>query len=161
MEVAGEAGNLEFADDARVLGISEIEGVEGVDLAEGDDIAHIADEANRLDSFAVAQVADAADLDQFAVGLAQNPDERLRAPIPGVAARGDDPEVALVFAERELVAQIAGHGTRGVVGSAGVTQGEPMDRGMAGIPGPLPRVRVVVEDGDVGPRLGGDEDRVG
>ena len=63
-----------------VLGISEIEGVEGVDLAEGDDIADVADEANGLDSLAVAHVADAADLDQFAVGLAQNPDERLELP---------------------------------------------------------------------------------
>ena len=161
VEVAGEAGNLEFADDARVLGISEIEGVEGVDLAEGDDIADVADEANRLDSLAVTHVADAADLDQFAVGLAENPDKRLGAPIPGVAARGDDPEVAFVLAERELVAQIAGHGTRRGVGSASVAQGESMDRGVAGIPSLLPGVRVVFEDGDVGPRLGGDEDRVG
>ena len=69
MQVGRVAGDLELAEHARLRRVGEVERVERVDLPEGDDVARVADEAHRVDALALAEPADAADLDERAVAL--------------------------------------------------------------------------------------------
>ena len=77
VQVGGVAGDLQLAEHARPLGLREVERVERIDLAEGDDVAGVADEAHRVDALALAEAADAAGLDEVAAGGAQRRQVRL------------------------------------------------------------------------------------
>ena len=96
VQVGRIAGDLQLAEHARPLR-REVERVERVDLAEGDDVAGVADEADGVDALALAELADPARLDEGAAGRAQGGQERLglaaRAP-PGQALGADDAEDA-------------------------------------------------------------------
>src|SRR5215204_5389073 len=105
VQVGRVARDLQRAEHARALGQREVEGVERVDLAEGDDVAGVADEAHRVDALALPKPADPAGLDEGAARLAQRRQERLGlaagAP-PGRALGADDAEHAAVLGERPL-----------------------------------------------------------
>ena len=70
VQVGGVAGDLQLADDARVVGVGQVERVERVGLAERDDVADVADEADRVDPLAEAEAADLAALEQVPVAPA-------------------------------------------------------------------------------------------
>ena len=53
VQVGGVAGDLQLAEHARPLRLREVERVERVDLAEGDDVARVADEADGVDALAL------------------------------------------------------------------------------------------------------------
>ena len=59
MQVRGVARDLELAEHPRLRRVGEVDGVQRVDLPEGDDVARVADEAHRVDALALAEPADA------------------------------------------------------------------------------------------------------
>lgn len=63
VEVARVAGDLQLAEHLLGRrGVGEIDGVEGVGLAEGDEVGDVARVAHRVDPFAPTEVTDLADL---------------------------------------------------------------------------------------------------
>ena len=130
MQVAGESRDLEFAHHRWLGGVGEIDRVEGVDLAEGDHVAHVAGEAHRLHLFAPADVAHRADLGELAVGFGQHPHPALGVCAPAVAGGGHHPQVPGVLGQGELVVDLSGHAARGGVdGPRGVADVEAVDVG--------------------------------
>ena len=105
VQVGGVAGDLQLADDARAVGIGEVDRVERVGLAERDDVADVADEADGVDPLAAAEPADLAALDEVAAALAKRRDLALGLRRPSRPSwRAQD---ALVLRQRELVEQRA------------------------------------------------------
>ena len=62
VQVGRVAGQLELAEHARPRRVGDVDRVERVDLLERDDVRGRADEPDRVDALALAEVADAADL---------------------------------------------------------------------------------------------------
>ena len=156
VQVRREAEDLQLAAHPRLLRVGEVERVERVDLAEGDDVALLAEEAHGEDAFAAPESADPSDFIQL---LAEDRHEalalallRVRAPWRLVGRR--HPQEAVVLRQRELVQHEAAHLTRGaVVRRLGVADREPVDRReAAGV-----HLLVRVAHGRVEPLLGRDE----
>ena len=61
VQVGRVAEELELAEDLGRRRVGEVDRVERVDLAEGHDVAGVADEAHRVDALALAEAADAPD----------------------------------------------------------------------------------------------------
>ena len=71
VEVRRVAGDLERAHQQRLVGVGEVDGVERVDLAEGDDDREGVEPANRLDLLADAELVEAPGLDEVVALLAE------------------------------------------------------------------------------------------
>lgn len=74
VEVGGVAWDFEFAGDDGGERVGEVEGEEGVDLAEGDEVAAVADEASGVDLFGEPEACDAADGGEAVVGVGEDED---------------------------------------------------------------------------------------
>src|SRR5690606_41614609 len=74
VQVGGVAGDLQLAGDARVGRVREVDRVEGVGLAEGDDVADVAEEPHRVDRLAPAQARHGADRLELAVAGGEHDD---------------------------------------------------------------------------------------
>ena len=80
VQVGRVAGDLELADDPRVVGIGEVEHVQRVDLAERDHVAGVADEADGVDVLAAPEAAHPAHVAQAVAVGCEHGDEALAAP---------------------------------------------------------------------------------
>ena len=134
MQIGRVAQQLERAPDARACGVGQVERVQRVDLTEGDDVAHVVDEANGVDALALAEPADPAHLVEPVAVLVEDGDEalavlRARAARPHRLLRRGDAQHAAELRQRELVEQVAGGLAAGaVVGALGVARVEAVDR---------------------------------
>ena len=133
VEVAAVAGDLEFAAHDRVRRVGEVDRVEGVGLAEGHDVADVADEAHCVDAFTLPHLAHLADLDEVFAGVSRQDGHdglTLVPEPPWTTQGGGDPQVPGVLGHRELVQDVSRHGPRTHVhrGSR-VTHPELVDRG--------------------------------
>ena len=86
VEVRRVARDLERAHQHRLVGVGEVDGVERVDLAEGDDDREGVEPADRLDLLADAEVVEAPGLDQVVALLAEGDD---RVEVAGAAVGPD------------------------------------------------------------------------
>ena len=77
VQVGRVAADLELPAHHRARGRGEVEGVERVDLAEGDDVARVADEADGVHPLALPEAADAAERDERAAARSERRDDRL------------------------------------------------------------------------------------
>ncbi len=155
VEVGRVAEDLQLALHGGPRRVRQVHDVERVDLAEGDDVAAVAQEAHREDALALAQSGDPADLGEAVVSLRQ---DRHHALGGDVAERrrvgGGHPEVALVLVHRELVEEPPLHlSRRPVHGPVDAGDVEAMD------PRDVPLVECLwsafLKDPPVHPLLGG------
>ena len=92
---------MQLAAHDGMRGVRQIDDVQRVDLAEGDDVGELLDEANGVDPLAEADAAHLADHRQATVVLGEHRDRALRrglgAAPPGRLVGGDHTEVAFVL----------------------------------------------------------------
>ncbi len=107
MEVGGISEDLQLAFHRWIGRIAQIEGVERIGLAEGDDVTHLTDETNREDPLTLTQATNRADDLERAVVLSKNVNGALGvlSTPPGGLGSGRGPQVSVVLAQRELVEQ--------------------------------------------------------
>ena len=92
------------------VGVGEVDGVERVGLAEGDDDGEVVEPAHRLDLLVDAELVDAAGLRERRVGLAQRHDG---VEVAGLVGRPErDAQRAVGVVHRPAVLDLALHGAR-------------------------------------------------
>ena len=120
VQVRRVAGDLERAHQQRLVGVGEVDGVQRVHLAEGDDDREGVEPANRLDLLADAELVEASGLDEVVALLAER-DDRVEVAGAAVGADRDAEHSVITLADgvhRPAVADHAvhlpGRGERGV-----------------------------------------------
>ena len=133
VQVGRVAEDLQLAGHARVRRVGEVERVERIGLAEGHDVAAVADEAHGVDALAAAEAADLPGLLEPAAVGREHGDVALA--LAGVGRGGGRAQHALVLGERELVEQLARDlPARAVVRALVAVDVEAVDRGVAALP---------------------------
>ena len=72
LEIGGEAGHFQLADDLRPGGIGQIDDKQRVDLLEGAHVGDVADEPAGIDPFPLCEILDRADGDEISVRLSED-----------------------------------------------------------------------------------------
>ena len=133
MEVGRVAADLQLAPNGGTRRRGEVEHVEGIDLAEGDDVPGVLDEPHRVHPLALSEPADAAERHQRAGARRERRDDRLAV---RARAAGPDREVgarhsqdAVPLGERPLAQQHAGNAAaRAIDGLRRARDVEAVDR---------------------------------
>ena len=133
VEVGRVAADLQLSAHPRVARVGEVHGVEGIDLAEGHDVADVVDEAHGIDALALAEPAHLAEPGEAVLPAGQRGHEALAlglaAAEPGRSLAARDPQHPAALGHRPLVEQEAGHRAAGAVGRlSGVRGVELVDR---------------------------------
>ena len=114
LEIGGEAGHFQLADDLRPGGIGQIDDKQRVDLLERAHVGDVADEPAGIDPFPLGEILDRADGDEISVRLPE--DEHTRGGIGEVPIAAAAPirrrhaQKAVVLIERELIERRPCHG---------------------------------------------------
>ena len=114
MEIGGEAGHFQLADDLRPGGVGQIDDKQRIDLLERAHVGDVADEPARIDPLPPGKPLNSANGDEIPVRLPE--DEHARGGIGEVPVAAAAPvrcchaEKAVVFIERELVERRPRHG---------------------------------------------------
>ena len=157
MQVGGVPVDLELAFHRWPAGIGQIDHIQRIHLAEGDDVAAVLDEPDRVDALSAPKAVDAADGFELIPVVAQHGHDGIGLGcIPPLRRVGrGDAEVTLPFGHRPLAQHVAGNGAGCLVFGAAWLEGELVDHGVHvfGLPTAVPHKRV-------DPPGGGDIGRV-